>query len=128
MLEAGNCITMLDKYQRPHLFIVLNEPTGNPMSVCVVNLTTYKSDEESDTAVVLESGHSFIKHKTVVNYARARVVNAAGLEAKVYDQNDQTSFHRERKCTPEFLKIVRDGVKKSRQTRDHIKDYCKDKF
>lgn len=128
MLEIGTCFTLLSRNRDPHLFVLLTEPSGKPLGSVVVNLTSYKSDFESDTTVVLEEGHSFIKKKTVVNYRQAHFIDVTQLEAKLKDPDDQASLHKEQICSQEFLEKLQQGLLKSPNTNPKLVAYCKDKF
>ncbi|MCH8344952.1 MAG: hypothetical protein IH983_13330 [Planctomycetes bacterium] len=62
-----------------HLWIVLSEPSIDPENVLIVNLTTWA--EYKDQACLLQPGdHPFVKQRTCVNYADAKVVTAHQLE------------------------------------------------
>lgn len=62
-----------------HVWMIISDPFRDPRNVLMVNFTTW--EPHLDQACVLEAGeHPFIVHKTVVNYARARVVADAILE------------------------------------------------
>ena len=126
-LHAGMCITLLGEISmRPHLFVILTEPVGNPPSAVAVNFTTQRAN--SDTTVVLTEGHSFIVNPTVVNYAKAMIVNCDRIESQIHDMNSQTSFHKESQCSDDLLRTLQEGLKKSPFTQSNILEYCKDKF
>lgn len=56
-----------------HLWIVISEPTHSFEQVVIVNFTTYNGLRDEDQSCVLSNGeHSFIKHKTYVNYRDAQ--------------------------------------------------------
>lgn len=126
-LHAGMCITIVgEKSKLPHLFVLLTEPVGDPPSAVAVNFTTQR--EYSDTTIILTNEHSFINKPTVVNYAKAMIVNCDILENQIHDMNSQTSFHKERQCSNDLLNKLREGLRKSPFTRPNIIEYCKDKF
>jgi hypothetical protein len=64
-----------------HLWILISDPTQSPECI-LVNLTSWREDK--DPSCVLEAGdHSFIQHRTCVNFAAAKRVPIAWLEAAV---------------------------------------------
>lgn len=126
-LHAGMCINIVGQiYKRPHLFVLLTEPVGNPPSAVAVNFTSLR--ENSDTTVVLTEGHSFITKPTVVNYREAMIVNCDRLERQIHDINSQTTFHKESQCSDDLLRTLQEGLRKSPFTQPNILEYCKDKF
>lgn len=121
-INAGACLH-LSTDSRRHLWVVLTEPEGDPLRVALVNLTSHKPG--IDETVILEGGHSYIKHKTVVQYARAKVYEVWKLERII--AADLTVRHRH-DMPEDLLKIIREGVAKSRFTPPKVKAFCQGKF
>ncbi len=61
-----------------HLWVVISDPVKHPECVLFVNLTSF--DQYADHAVILDVGdHAFIRHRTCVNYPRARTASLDDL-------------------------------------------------
>lgn len=91
-----------------HLWIVLSEPSIDPENVLIVNLTTWA--EYKDQACLLQPGdHPFVKQRTCVNYADAKVVTAHQLETFL----DRGQIKHQTPLTPELLRRVREGAAQS---------------
>jgi hypothetical protein len=89
----------------PHLWIVLTEPSGNPATVAVVNLTSDAPDK--DATVRLGRGdYPFIRKPTVVFYAMGQIIDASTIEDDV--QAARATFHDD--CSEDLLETVRQGV------------------
>jgi len=125
-LDAGTCVTLISNKGYPHLYILLTDPSGSPKSTLIVNLTSHRAG--CDETVVLTDGHSFIKRRTVVNYAEAKIVSEEKLLYKIKDTSDQTNVHHESPCSAELLKRLREGLKKSPFTAPKVLQYAKGKF
>ena len=75
-MNAGD--TFIDgKYH--HLWIVLSDPSIDANNVVIVNLTTHSIAEES-RCILRKGDHPFVKHKTSVRFADARLTCVADLE------------------------------------------------
>ncbi|MDB5324083.1 MAG: hypothetical protein JWN40_5714 [Phycisphaerales bacterium] len=62
-----------------HVWTIISDPRRDPQKLLMVNFTTW--EPHLDQACVIEVGeHPFIRGRTVVNYARSRVVSDAQLE------------------------------------------------
>lgn len=82
-LKIGDTFLLPTPPNDLHLFVaVALAPNGKYLCV---NVTSYRPT--SDTSCVLEPNcpdmHSFIKHKSVINYKRAREIEAATLETLI---------------------------------------------
>jgi|ERR1051326_179177 hypothetical protein len=123
-VRAGLCVNLKSANQERHLWIVLTEPQGEPLSVAIVNLTSHK-DGVDETVIIGPGEHSFVRRKTVVNYAGAMVVEALKLGRLI--EADLTIPHRE-PCSPELLEKIRRGVFNSPFVRPKFQAYCRDNF
>jgi hypothetical protein len=62
-----------------HVWAIISDPARDPLKLLIVNFTTW--EPHLDQACIIEAGeHPFIIHKTLNNYARARIVPDAALE------------------------------------------------
>lgn len=77
-VEAGDCVLMPHPYgQTEHLWIVIAS-IGD--SIAIVNLNSQRRGAD-ETVVLLGGEHPFVKHRTVVTYADARIAKKADLIA-----------------------------------------------
>jgi hypothetical protein len=109
-IEAGDTLiidepgTTLDS----HLWVVISDP-AQAHFVLLVNFTSYREDK--DLACVLDAGdHPFIKHKTCVNYIKAKLIPIATYQKILASPN--VSAHV--RVKPEILQRIRNGVLNSR--------------
>jgi hypothetical protein len=62
-----------------HVWMIISDPARDPAKVLMVNFTTW--EPHLDQACIIEAGeHPFVAHRTVINYARSRIVPDAALE------------------------------------------------
>ena len=127
LIKAGVCLHLLTTGQeRPHLYVVLNDPFGNPPQVCLVNFSTHV---KSDTSVILKPGepgmHVYVKEPTYVVYAWARILDATQLENIV--KKDMSKRHHKH-CSDQLLERLRAGVYESPFTKDNVIEFCKKAF
>lgn len=97
-----------------HLWMVLSDPEFDPERVLIANLTSWRADK--DQACVLgPDDHPYIKHRSCVNYAGAKVVSAANIERLL--EAGKVASH-----TPldaELLARIRRAVPASRMALGH---------
>jgi hypothetical protein len=98
-----------------HLWVVISDPAVDPQRVLIVNFTTRR--EDSDPACILQAGeHPFVHHETCVNYAGAKVVSGAQIQALL--RKGLLTTHAALSST--LLKRMRDGAAASgRMSLDH---------
>ena len=64
-----------------HLWVIISSSTHSSEQVVIANFTTCRGSEDEDQSCLLDKGeHSFIKHKTYVNYRDALVSQISKLE------------------------------------------------
>jgi hypothetical protein len=62
-----------------HVWMVISDPARDSQRVLIVNFTTW--EPHLDQACIIDAGeHPFVVGRTVVNFARARIVTDAALE------------------------------------------------
>lgn len=62
-----------------HVWMIISDPTKNPAKLLMVNFSSW--EPHLDQACVMEAGeHPFIVHKTVINFARARIVSLEQMQ------------------------------------------------
>ncbi len=97
-----------------HLWIVLSDPSAFPEQVVIVNVTSHRADK--DQACILDVGdHPFIKHKSCIEYRRAKVLPAEQLITLLGDRVEQLDT-----CNTELLGRIRDGIPESRMELDTV--------
>lgn len=103
----------------PHLWIILTDP-DEKNQVLAVNLTSYEGLK--DMAAILNVGdHPFIRKKTIVKYAAARLVDVTHFENQI-----QAGWaERKEQCSIETLKKIREGLLKSDYTSGEMITYLK---
>jgi hypothetical protein len=129
-IKAGVCLHLkVEGYPKPHLHIVLTEPYGEPPTVAIVSLRTYKDQALGlDDTVVLEPGpgiHRFVTHKSFVFYKWARPIEVARLE-RLIDEDLNTKDRDD--CSAELLAIIREGLFRSPYPKRKIQDFCQEAF
>jgi hypothetical protein len=125
-ITAGVCLHLRSaSSQSSHLWIVLSDPDNSePPEVAMVNLTSHK--EGLDETVVLEVGdHPFVRRKTIVNYAGAKIVQAVRLENAI--KANLTILHNDR-CPSDLLQRIREGVAATDHATPSFKTYCARQF
>ncbi len=124
-LTICNCIHLpIPTPEDSHLFVLITKPQGIPPKSLAVNFTSYKAGDEFDKTVVLEGGeHSFIKKRSMVNYAKAVIVDINYLESKIADINDPTISKHRHDCSPELLEVLRNGILISRFVTPKIRRF-----
>ena len=127
LIEAGVCLHLITQGQdRPHLYVVLNDPYGDPPHVCLVNFST---KVRTDATVVLKPGepgmHVFVKEQTHVVYAWAKILSATKLENIV--KKDLSKKHH-KNCSATLLERLRQGLFRSPFTKESVLDFCKKAF
>ena len=102
-------VALRDTSVDSHLWIVISDTVVAPDRVVIVNMTSWRSDK--DQACVLEVGdHSYVTHRTCINYADAKIQTTANLETLIA----KGMVQRHATCSEELLVRIRDGVNESR--------------
>ncbi len=97
-----------------HLWMVLSDPQSDPERVLIVNLTSWREDK--DRACVLGPGdHAYVRHRTSVNYAGAKLVSAAEIEGLL--ESGGLASHTP--LDPDVLARIRNAVPASRMALGH---------
>jgi len=123
-LQLGSCFYYVSSNGREHPYYVITEPLGNPLRFVAVNITNYAVWK--DQTVILDSGHAAVTKTSVVNYAEVIVLPVDKIEAEINDGEHRTMLHHEEPvCSAEFLKILQDGLLKSKATPLKFKEFCK---
>jgi len=93
-----------------HLWAIISDPKQSNNEIVIVNITTHKNRGYEDTSCIVGTGeHSFIKHKSYVNYNRSRIVNLSKLQLWL-----KTGELALKDClSPELLDKIRLGAKES---------------
>jgi hypothetical protein len=124
---AGSCLLLAEPAEpplnKPHLWFVLTDPSGNPPSVVAVMMRTVT--RFTDSTVILQPGdHPFIKHDLAIQYSNAQRFNVERLTRAMHSGR----CHLRDTMSPELLDRVRRGLLESLYTVHAVRDYCKSKF
>lgn len=126
-LQLGSCVYWVSSNGREHPYFVITKPFGDPPSVLAVNITDF--DKCPDKTVELDSGHAAIKKKSAVFYKGIEIWLVQKIEDEMNDGEKQTQpHHSEPVCSPEFLKILQEGLMKSPYTAMKYKRFCAQLF
>ena len=123
-IRAGSCIQIKSSINNEwHPYIVITEPSGNPLEVVVVNLTEYK--EGIDESAVFEIGdHPEIAKKSMINYFDARIARVDRLQSHI----DENRHRLKADCSQQMLGKIHKGFKKSKAVNPKIRAFCEGKF
>lgn len=107
---------LLANGKKPHLYVVLTEPSVEDYPrVAIVGLTTKR--DQSDTTVVLSSSdHPFLRHWAVAFYAEMLIVRT--------DKLRHEALRRYADATPEVLSRLQAGALASPHTKPRVKSFC----
>jgi hypothetical protein len=98
-----------------HYYFVISDPSVDPESVIVVNMTTFRGFASEDAScIVAEGEHSAIRHKSWIKYEKAEVVSLRVLNQR-YKVNAITEVFSE-KCPPALVQRMIDGAAASNLT------------
>ena len=118
VIQAG-CTLHIVEPPKPHLWIVLTDPVGDPQSVVTVMLVTSKS--YTDPTVILRPGdHSFITVDTSVHYSTARHRRVTRITAAIARKRCDLRESLSR----ELLEYVQRGLLASPFTVNTFRDHC----
>lgn len=117
MITVGNTFLVPSGPGGNHLFFVVIGPINiegePPGQFLLVNATS----NSNDTACIIQpNDHPFIKHESYIAYRYARMETAADLQRKI-----GSLFIQRENCSPELLKKIIEGAKKSKYLRRDIK-------
>jgi hypothetical protein len=127
MLKPGDTfIAPLTSRAIEHLWIVLTNADAENKAVAV-NITTRHS--LSETTVVLEDGdHPFVKHPSVINYSDAQLIDLKAVETAIEKQPRHFVCKAHEPCSPELLKKIQDGMRRTKSPKKNIKQRCLDEW
>ncbi|QIO10023.1 hypothetical protein [Acinetobacter lanii] len=123
--KAGDTLLVPSGPSGNHLFIVLFDPQspidisfGKKLHLAQVNFTSVRSGMNYDSTCIVEPGdHSFITHKSYVNYSRLRYEEYEPIKRGV--QNGRLLLHEP--VTYDLLCRIREGAITSNKTPTFVK-------
>jgi hypothetical protein len=123
MLKPGDTfIAPLTSKAIEHLWIILTNADAEGKAVAV-NITTRHS--LSETTVILNAGdHPFVKHPSVINYTDAQLIDLKAVETAIEKQPRNFVCKSHQPCSPDLLKRIQDGMRKTKSVKKHIKQRC----
>lgn len=120
--DKGGCVVRAGDVFRfaggadDHFWLIISDPSLDPLNVLVVNITTWRADKEQ-TCLVNPGDHPAIRHNSCVYYRGSRVHSDAHLN-HLFNANRMV-LH-EHPASPELLARVREGAVASKMMRlDH---------
>ena len=81
MLVLGETYLIEGLGPKAHVWVVCSLPSSDG-SVLLINMTTARADSDRN-CVINEGEHSFVKHETVMEYEKARIISKEG-QAAIY--------------------------------------------
>lgn len=123
MLKPGDTfIAPLTSRAIEHLWIVITNADADNKAVAV-NVTTQHS--LSETTVILKDGdHPFVNHPSVINFTDAQLIDVKAVETAIEKQPKNFICKSHKPCSPELLKRIQDGMRKTKSPKKHIKQRC----
>lgn len=124
LFEAGFGVELPKPGRRskPHLWIAVTDPAGDPPETVIVNITT-RGPSPTDTTVVIEPGdHAYISRPSVVYYKDAQLADAEAF----YLSSRQRAHRAFPNCPEDTLRRIQDGLLASPHTPNKVKRYCRD--
>ena len=116
-VSAGDCFILPDSGGE-HLCIVLTDYKGDPPSIILVNITSWK--RHKDQTVIIETGeHAFVIKKSVVAYDMAVVLEEWRIERLLRLAKMQP------RASADLLKKIRDGLLTSPRVPGKVVDFLK---
>src|ERR1035437_7730874 len=107
----------------PHLWLVLTDP--DPKTTLIITVMVVTERPHTDRTVVLEPGdHSFIRHRSSIDYGSARYVPISKMSGIL--RNSAANWQPD--MTPKLLARVRQGLLASPRTINAIADDCRKAF
>ncbi len=125
-LQIGNTF-LNDPYLEldRHLWVIISDPSYNSEQVAIVNITSWEDegDELNDSSCIVNDGeHPFIKHKSYVIYAKAKLTTVGNLQAAF----NRGLLHVRENCSDDFLSKVLGGAANSRFTPGDVLDVLRE--
>ncbi|HEX8199182.1 MAG TPA: hypothetical protein VF590_01750 [Isosphaeraceae bacterium] len=110
-MQAGDSF-FLDGVAERHLWVIISDPTVNPERVLFVSMTSF--DVTKEDVCLLDAGdHSFVKHKTCIDYSHAREATLTALVRL----RDSGRLRPHEPVSAELLGRIRRGVSLSRDIK-----------
>ncbi len=122
VIKAGSTLHIVEP-PKPHLWLVLTDPAGDPPSVVTVMLVS-KKPYTDDTVVLRPGDHEFIDRETAVQFSTARNRRIARITAAMVRGRCALRAS----LSPEVLYRVQRGLLDSPYTVHAIRNQCASAF
>lgn len=99
-----------------HFRIVISDPNEDN-EFLTVPVDTFRSDFQDKSCLIEKDEHSFIKHRSFVNYKFAKVLSFA----KIFNGLRSGLFIKKEDVSPELLSRIQNGAKISKNLRNELK-------
>ena len=102
--------------EKRHLNIVITD-ANSENEYLIVPVDTLRFDLQDKSCVLYPGDHSFIRHKSFVNYRFAKVISYSQL----YNGLNRGLFIRKEDISEEVLKRIQEGARKTKYLRTELK-------
>lgn len=80
-MNRGDCFLNIEtRYDRPHCWVILSDPSQSSDIVAIVNLTKWTSSRIDDSCLIEPGEHPFVTHETCINYREAKKSSVSFIE------------------------------------------------
>lgn len=116
---------MLPSRKGSHLHFVLTPPLRrrNIERVLLVGITSTKIDPDFTPD---EGDHPFIRHKSYVNYPKARIMSVKEIERGMEATNRDEKTSPRQKAEPEIIKLICKGLFEFEDSPSRYKRFCRE--
>lgn len=118
MVKAGDCFWIETNQEKKegHLFVIVLEPEEFTRNTVIIPVDSYTSDKQDSTTILNPGDHDFIKHKSFLNYNRARIRTMTSIEQMIKDGKAKTKPA----VSSDILERITDGLRKSEHTPQEV--------
>ena len=110
-------------HAKPHLWLVLTEPDGDPAETVAVMVRSRKAYTD-DTVVLAPGDHPFIHRASSVHYSTARRLRVDRILRRIRSGQ----CHLKEDLEADLLARVREGLMTSPFTVNAVREYCRNRF
>ena len=116
---------MLPSRKGAHLHFVLTPPLRkrNIERVLLVGITSTKIDPDF---TLDEGDHPFIRHKSYINYPKARIMSVKEIEQGIKATNRDEKISPRQKAEPEIIKLICKGLFEFEDSPSRYKRFCRE--
>lgn len=118
MAGAGDCfwIETDPEENEGHLFVIVLDPEEYTKNTIIIPVDSYTSDKQDSTTILNPGDHEFVKHKSFLNYNRARIRTMTFIEQMIKDGKAKTKPS----MRSDILERITAGLRKSEHTPQEV--------